>query len=101
MQIESLILCHKNPKTIWSLGFYFAEAGIRKGGTSGHTGVKIESWRAIFSPWENPLISGRSPCGCGQKLIMFANTTQWVVFLIGLGWGFEPIAVQLSGGQLL
>ena len=26
----------------------------RKGGTSGHTGAKIESWRAIFSPWESP-----------------------------------------------
>ena len=28
--------------------------GTRKGGTSGHTGAKIESWRAIFRPWESP-----------------------------------------------
>ena len=21
----------------------------------------------FFSPWENPLVSGRTPCGCGQK----------------------------------
>jgi len=33
--------------------------GIRKGGTSAHTGVKIESGRAIFSPWENPLVARR------------------------------------------
>ena len=35
---------------------YFARpAGwTRKGGTSPQTGVKIESWRAIFSPWESP-----------------------------------------------
>ena len=36
--------------------FYFAlrAKGTRKGGTSAHAGVKIESWRAIFSPWESP-----------------------------------------------
>ena len=28
--------------------------GTRKGDTSPQTGVKIESWRAIFSPWESP-----------------------------------------------
>jgi hypothetical protein len=35
---------------------YFAlrAGGTRKGGTSAHTGAKIESWRAIFSPWESP-----------------------------------------------
>ena len=21
----------------------------------------------VFRPWENPLVSGRTPCGCGQK----------------------------------
>ena len=35
--------------------------GTRKGGTSAHTGAKIESWRAIFSPWESPWISGCDP----------------------------------------
>ena len=24
----------------------------------------------FFSPWENPLVSGRTPCGCGQKPIL-------------------------------
>ena len=42
---------------------------------SAHTGAKIESWRAIFSPWENPLIPGRSPCGYGQGSILLVYTT--------------------------
>ena len=35
---------------------YFAlrAGGTRKGVTSPQTGAKIESWRAIFSPWESP-----------------------------------------------
>ena len=33
---------------------FFIRLGTRKGGTSAHTGVKIESRRAIFSPWESP-----------------------------------------------
>ena len=33
----------------------FVGDGIRKAGTSAHTGAKIESWRAIFRPWENPI----------------------------------------------
>ena len=67
---------HKKRQTVWSVFFYgVGDIGIRKGGTSGaprsesksqwlpvatiqqfeaHTGAKIESWRAIFSPWENP-----------------------------------------------
>lgn len=40
------------------------------------------------------MISGRSPCGCGQKSILFVNTTHRVVFFIGLGWGFPPMAVR-------
>ena len=50
-----------------------SEERTRKGGTSGHTGAKIESWRAIFSPWESPLIFGRIRYGCGRKS---NNTTQ-------------------------
>ena len=34
--------------------YYFAlrAGGTRKGGTSGHSGAKIESWRAIFRQYE-------------------------------------------------
>ena len=28
--------------------------GLRNRTASAHTGAKIESWRAIFSPWESP-----------------------------------------------
>jgi len=40
--------CKRVPSGVYRLG----EA--RKGGTSPQTGAKIESWRAIFSPWESP-----------------------------------------------
>ena len=33
--------------------------GIRKGGTSPQTGVKTCWGEHVFSPWENPLITGR------------------------------------------
>ena len=29
----------------------------------------------FFSPWENPLVSGRTPCGCGQKPILSVTTS--------------------------
>ena len=45
--------------------FFLVCAGIRKADTSALTGVKIESWRAIFRPWENPLIDRRIQYGCG------------------------------------
>ena len=48
--------------------------GIRKDGTSAHTGVKSVRW-TLFSPWEDPLVSGRTPCGCGQKSNLFAFET--------------------------
>ena len=38
----------------FSLPHIFCAGGTRKGGTSEHTGAKIESGRAIFSPWESP-----------------------------------------------
>ena len=44
--------------------FYLQSDGTRKGGTSAHTGVKIESWRAIFSPWESPSYSRCIRYGC-------------------------------------
>ena len=42
-----------------------AQEGTRKDGTSAHTGAKIESWRAIFSPWESPSYFRRIRYGCG------------------------------------
>ena len=41
--------------------FYLPVKGTRKGGTSVRTGAKIESWQAIFRPWESPWITGRNP----------------------------------------
>ena len=49
------------------LVFFFVlwKMGDLKGrGYPVHTGAKIESWRAIFSPWESPFISERSPQDC-------------------------------------
>ena len=40
--------------TIIGKDYLFIGIGTRKGGSSAHTGAKIESWRAIFSPWESP-----------------------------------------------
>ena len=51
----------------------FYRIGIRKGGTSPQTGAKIESWRAFFSTWENPLLYRRTPCGCGYGVILPDN----------------------------
>ena len=48
--------------------FALRAGGTRKGGTSAHTGAKIESWRAIFSPWESPLYSRRIRYGCGWDI---------------------------------
>ena len=45
--------------------------GTRKGGTSAHTGVKIESWRAIFSPWESPQKKDCIQYGCWLSSILF------------------------------
>ena len=55
----------KNPVTTFVVAGFLIGQGLRKGGTSVHTGAKIESWRAIFSPWENPLIDRRIQYGCG------------------------------------
>ena len=49
------------------------EGWTRKGGTSPQIGAKIESERAIFSPWESPLILGRIQYGCGQKSNRICN----------------------------
>ena len=46
--------------------FALGPEGTRKGGTSAHTGAKIESWRAIFSPWESPWSTDGSRYGCWQ-----------------------------------
>ena len=54
--------CKKHPFFIWS-----EHQGIRKGGTSPQTGAKIESGRAIFSPWENPWLYERTRMGVGVK----------------------------------
>ena len=69
---------HKKRQTVWSVFFYGAgDIGIRKGGTSGHTGVKIESWRAIFSPWENPSLSERIRQGCETGTILLFLATHF------------------------
>jgi hypothetical protein len=43
---------------LWS-GFFWLRIGIRKGGTSAHTGAKTCWGEHVFSPWENPLIAER------------------------------------------
>ena len=52
---------HANPPLCGGVFFMgIVDNGIRKGGPS-EGWVKIESERAIFSPWENPLDFGRIP----------------------------------------
>ena len=60
----------KKKRGLLALSYFFAlrAGGTRKGGTSAHTGAKIESWRAIFSPWESPSNTRRIHCGCGLDL---------------------------------
>ena len=61
-------------KSTYKVGFFIWKGrGIRKGGTSPQTGAKIESWRAFFSTWENPLLYRRTPCGCGYGVILPDN----------------------------
>ena len=50
----------KNKRAAFAALLFLIYVGIRKDGTSAHTGAKIESWRAIFSPWESPLAPGGS-----------------------------------------
>ena len=45
------------------LFFGTPEGWTRKGGTSARTGAKIESGRAIFSPWESPNKQDGIPLG--------------------------------------
>ena len=56
---------------------FFGMLGTRKGGTSAHTGVKIESWRAIFSPWESPLYSRCIRYGCRWNINFSDSRTHW------------------------
>ena len=64
---ESLPACQTNKRDTRQ-GIPFIRSalraeGTRKGDTSLQTGVKIESWRAIFSPWESPWIWGVQSVG--------------------------------------
>ena len=45
--------------------------GIRKGGLAAGE-VKSVRW-TLFSPWENPLIAGRTRYGCEQQSIRVAE----------------------------
>ena len=54
----------KNKRAAFAALLFLIYVGIRKDGTSAHTGAKIESWRAIFSPWESPWITERNPQDC-------------------------------------
>ena len=64
--VSKLGLVFKKSPTAYAVGDFLASdsGGIRKGGTSAHTGAKIESGRAIFSPWENPLAAERRQYAC-------------------------------------
>ena len=74
----------KHPTTLW-LGVFYHRMGIRKGGTSAYTGAKIESWRAIFSPWENPWTCERTRMGVGTSPFYLPN-----YFLLYFGYGNGP-----------
>jgi hypothetical protein len=67
MQIESLILCQKTPNHIVVGCFFSIEWGFEEGGLA-QQGKKVSGGH-FFSPGENPLIAGRSPCGCGRRSI--------------------------------
>ena len=70
---ESRYSDQKEERVLMHPLFFLVCTGIRKADTSALTGVKIESWRAIFRPWENPFLSERIPSGCGQKEIYFMS----------------------------
>ena len=57
--LDEQVDCSVNPmqmvyKPTGQTVFFYGLDGTRKAGTSAHTGAKIESWRAIFRPWESP-----------------------------------------------
>ena len=58
---------------------YLAE-GNRKDGTSAHTGVKIESWRAIFSPWEIPFYARCNQYDCRLHKFSPAKPSQSLIY---------------------
>ena len=67
---ESLPAYQKNGKYQMVLPVFLCVGRTRKGGTSPQTGVKIESWRAIFSPWESPAGFRCIPWGCRWNLLL-------------------------------
>ena len=52
--------------------YFYALNGIRKAGTSAHTGVKSVRW-TLFRPWESPSKPGRIRYGCGSALKMIRS----------------------------
>ena len=78
------------------LVFILYRWGIRKGGTGGYTGAKIESWRAIFSPWENPLVAGRIRCGCELRPILRLDLPPIRVVFLFLPRIPHPLVAQNS-----
>ncbi|MBQ6889819.1 MAG: hypothetical protein IJN53_02215 [Oscillospiraceae bacterium] len=57
----------KKSPTAYAVGdFFAADKGFERAAPVRTLVQKLRAGEG-FRPWENPLVSGRSPCGCGRK----------------------------------
>ena len=72
--LYQLVVVMPETKTkAFALVFCFSgvDNGVRKAGTSAHTGAKTCQWH-VFRPWENPGIADGTRSGCWQQCRRFA-----------------------------